>query len=264
MGRKGLHIGRWLVLAVVLAAGLLGGCNGNNSGESLVDPLTEAEGADLQRNTEVQLVEQMARYRGQYQQYLEVLNEFYDQQGNNLKAGWAQEELDHLKQGPRREYLVIAEVAGPNLQARETIGEADELYLEGMAYVKEGRGALGKLFLNKKKFYLAIDKFNELITNYPTSDKIDDAAFQIGEVYRHYLEDYTRALLYYQRVWQWDAQTPMPARFAMARIYDEHLHDRIKALHYYEQAINLESDRPKNVVYAQNRIDAINEELAAE
>jgi len=92
--------------------------------------------------------------------------------------------------------------------------------------------------------------------------KIDDAAFQIGEINRHYLQDYRTALLYYQRVWQWDPQTVLPARFAVARIYDDGLHDRIKALQYYELAIRLESDYPSKVVYAKGRIDEINRELA--
>lgn len=260
MIRKGFPMIRgmgFISLCVVLT--VLGGCQ-DMGREPQVDPLEIAEGADLQRSTEVQLVEQMALHRNKYQQYLELLYEFYDRQGNHLKASWVGKEAEYLKLAPRREYLVIAEVAGPDLRARESIADADVLYENGMDLMKKGAG----LFVKKKQLYESVDTFNELITNYPTSDKIDDAAFQIAEIYRRWLGQYNRALLYYQRVWQWDPQTPLPGRFKVARIYDEVFHDRIKALEYYNQAINLESDYPENVVYAQNRIDAINEELARE
>ncbi len=260
MLRKGFPMIRgigYLSLSMVLA--VLVGCQNMNR-EPQVDPLEIAEGADLQRNTEVQLVEQMAMHRNKYEQYLGLLYEFYDRQGNHLKASWVQKEAEYMKMAPRREYLVIAEVAGPDLRARDSIADADVLYEEGLQLMKEGSG----LFINKKKLYEAIDKFNALITNYPTSDKIDDAAFQIAEIYRRWLASYDRALLYYHRVWQWDPQTPLPARFYVAKIYDEVYHDRIKALDYYHQAINLESDYPENVVYAQNRIDAIDKELERE
>jgi len=230
----------------------------------LVDPLVRAGGDDLQRSTEVQLVEQMAQYRSSYQERLQLLKQYYDRQGNQLKASWAQEELENLQLGPQRSYLVVAEVAGPDLRASRAIVQADVLYQEGINSVKQGRGSLGRFLMNKKKLYLAIDKFNELITNYPDSDKIDDAAFQIAEVLRFYLNDYRTALLYYQRVWQWDPQTTLPARFWVARIYDEQFHHRIKALQYYELAISLEADYPANVVHAQNRIDQINRELTQE
>jgi tetratricopeptide (TPR) repeat protein len=229
-----------------------------------VDPLTNVMNADLERNAEVQLVEQMGRYRASYQENLELMLEFYNRQGNQLKAKWVTEELENLRLGPRYSYLVVAEVAGPDLRASRMIIEADMLYDEGMSLMKSGRGTIGKFMVDKKKMYSAIEKFNELITLYPDSDKIDDAAFQVGYIYNHYLNEKTTALMYYQRVWQWDPQTLLPARFAVAKIYDEYFHNLTKAVEYYEKAINLESSYTKNVVYAQNRIAKINKELARE
>ncbi|MCK4628093.1 MAG: hypothetical protein KAT56_03760 [Sedimentisphaerales bacterium] len=234
------------------------------SGTTVGKTLEVAQGADLQRNTEVELVEQMARYRSQYEKYLELLGDFYDRQGNNLKARWSRQELEHLQLGPKHSYLVVAEIAGAELKATTGIVEADLLYQDGMKYYHKGRGKLGVFFVNKKNLYLAIDKFNELITNYPNSDKIDDAAFQVGEIYHYYLKDYHKALLYYQRVWQWDDQTPKPARYAVARIYDDYLHDRVKALEYYQKSINMESAYPNKVEYARNRIEEISKELLKE
>ena len=142
----------------------------------------------------------MALYRNNYQKHLAMLEQFYDQQGNHLKAGWAAAEAEHLRSGPQREYLMVAELAGPDLRAATSIVEADMLYGQAMQLFKKGRGIGGdlKLLRDKKKLYLAIDKFNEVITTYPTSDKIDDSAFQTARIYDNYLNDYPTALMYYQ------------------------------------------------------------------
>lgn len=221
------------------------------------DPLEVAKSADLQRDTEKELVENMARYRQGYKQHLKLMKDFYSQQGNHLKAVWVADELDSLMEVPQRSYLVIAEIASPNLRASQAIVDADVLYRDGMKLFKKARGKLG-IFVNKKKMLMAKDKFNQLITSYPTSDKIDDAAFQIAEIYNIFLKDHQTAMLYYQRTWQWDNQTPWPARFAVAKIYDEKLHDLVKAVEYYEMAIKLEIAYQKKIVYARSRIKEIN------
>ena len=133
-----------------------------------------------------------------------------------------------------------------------------------MEYFDKGKGLIGNLFVSEEKLYLAIDRFNELITLHPDSDKIDDAAFQVGEIYRRYLKDYPTALLYYQRTAQWAPQTSLPARYTMALIYDEYYHDRVKAIQFYQQAIDVESAYPDNALHAQQRIEALSAELGPE
>jgi tetratricopeptide (TPR) repeat protein len=256
-----LYARRYFVAVGLFSAFLTMGCQEVKK-TTVADPLVVNESADLQRSTEVELVEQMAYHRLSYKQQLEVLRQFYDSQGNNLKVQWVNQELEALKSVPQRSYLVVAELAGSDLRPTKSIVEADMLYNEGMEYFKQGRGTLKlDIFVDKKKLYLAIDKFKELITTYPESDKIDDAAFQIGEINNYYLKDYRVALMYYQRVWQWDAKTPWPARFAMAKIYDEQMHDRVKAIEYYEQAVKLESYYPNVVVYSQRRLKELSTEV---
>ena len=230
--------------------------------ELLDDPFVLVVSADNQRNQEVSIVEEMAGYRSQYRDQLEILLRFYDAQGNQLKSRWASEELAHMQLGPQRSYVVIAELAGPDLKAGDTIDDADLLYEEGVLLYKQGQRTVGRLLKDEKKLYRAIDRFNRIITMYPTSDKIDDAAFQIGEIYHHYLKDYTTAMLYYERVWQWDPQTSKPAHFAVARIYDEHLRDRTRAVEYYQLAIDLETDYPANQQHARDRIKKLNAEIS--
>lgn len=259
-----------LIVSLSLLAATFTGCQSTNQtmgpGKVIMpdvnkDPLVVNTAGDLDRNTEVQLVEQMAAYRARYKQYLDLMVQFYDRQGNQLKHDWAIQELANLSNGPERAYLVVAELAGPDLKASNMHDSADQLYEQGIAQMKNGAGTIGKLFYNKKELYGAINTFNQLISDYPDSDKIDDAAFQIAEIYNHYLKDYTTALMYYQRVWQWDPQTTLPVRFWVARIYDEQFKDRVKALEYYEMAINMESSYPVNLVWAQNRVARITRDM---
>ncbi|MCH9021286.1 MAG: tetratricopeptide repeat protein [Planctomycetes bacterium] len=254
------HLKGWVVGLAGVFLAVSGGCVrmpvhlAKPAKDRKVDMLAVSQDADLERSTEVQLVEQMGTYRNKYQSYLEHMVKFYDRQGNQLKSRWASEELTNMELGPRRAYLVVAEVSGSALRATDSIHEADLLYQEGINLMRVGVGKFGRMAVNERMLYQAIEKFNGLITSYPSSDKIDDAAFQIGQIYHHYLKDYTTALLYYQRVWQWDEQTMLPVRYWVGRIYDDHIHDRVKAIEFYEKAIQLESSYPANVVSAKNRI----------
>ena len=257
----------WLLptLLVVVLAVMNTGCQPGNRHTVLLPgekPITP-EQTDLQRVTEVQMVERMARARNNYIQKLQTLQQYYNQQGNNLKSSWALQELDYIKYGPRHPYVVVAEVAGPNLKATTNVAAANNLYQQGMKYFKKGRGVLS-IVPNKKQLYLAIDTFNKLISEYPTSDKIDDAAFQIAGIYNHYLKDYTTALLYYYRTWQWDAKTPWPSRFEVAQIYDKQLHNRAKALEFYHKVLELEPGHVDHDSIALERINEIRKVMPPE
>ncbi len=243
-----------LLIAIFVVTNV--GCQQNQPTLNLPgDKPVTPEQTDLQRVTEVQLVEQMARARNNYIAKLQTLQKFYTEQGNDLKSSWALQEIDYIKYGPRHPFVVVAEVAGPNLKAVNHIAAADKLYQQGMKYFKKGRGVLG-IISDKKQLYLAIDTFNKLISLYPSSDKIDDAAFQIAEIYNHYLKDYTTALLYYYRTWQWDKNTPWPSRFEVAQIYDKQLHNRAKALEFYHKVLELE---PGHVDHDSIALERINE-----
>ena len=92
---------------------------------------------------------------------------------------------------------------------------------------------------NSNTLRLALNKYSLLIKRYSTSDKIDDAAFQAGYIHEHFKE-YSIALTYYQRAYQWDARTPHPARFRAAYILDKRLHRKADAIEMYEQALAAE------------------------
>ena len=102
---------------------------------------------------------------------------------------------------------------------------------------------------------------NKVITDYPTSDKIDDAAYRAGQIYEHF-KDYQIAAVYYQRTFQWDDNTPYPARFKAAYVLDKHLHMRKEALAVYRLAVLRESRYEGNTEYARKRILQITESEA--
>jgi tetratricopeptide (TPR) repeat protein len=205
--------------------------------------------------TEIALAEELAKTRLEYHKQLEKIQSFYEQSGNQMKLEWVQRELKSLDSIPRYRYILQAEVAGDKLKAKDSIPKADILYKEALdiynhtdlifpipVLVKHEDLALHHptMFVSKKRLQRALNKCNELIQEYPTSDKIDDAAYLAGEIHE-YFGDYSIALLYYKRAVQWNPNTPYPARFKAARILDYKLTDRSQAVQLYREALDKES-----------------------
>ncbi|HSV27835.1 MAG TPA: hypothetical protein VLH60_08075, partial [Sedimentisphaerales bacterium] len=196
-----------------------------------------------------------------YRQGLEKLVDFYTRTGNSMKLNWARTELDALNRAPQYRFVIQAEAAGPDLRAMTLIAGADVLYRDGMAYYSEGRPIVG--LTNEGKLRMALDRFNQLIADYPTSDKIDDAAYAAGEIYE-YFGDYSIAALYYTRAFQWDDNTPHPARFKAAYVYDRHLANRQRALELYQDYLARDPRNMRFRRYAENRVAEIMKEPTRE
>jgi tetratricopeptide (TPR) repeat protein len=191
---------------------------------------------------EADMVEQMAVDRQAYLRGLELLVGYYDKTGSNTKLRWAKKELAALNRMPRYRYIV--DPGSPNQKPSTLISEADDLYYDGQALEKKA----GVLPILKNE--------NQLIQKHPSSDKIDDAAYRIGEICE-YLKDYSIALSFYKRTYEWDPDTNYPARFKSARILDKYLHQNAEALVLYQQAVKLERRFEKYrewKVFAERRI----------
>ena len=213
-----------------------------------VTPADPAVSAEPSSSEEIDLVEQMASQRQAYRGSLESLIQYYDGRGNHQKVTWARDELTALDRIPQ--YRYIFEVPA-NLKASEQIAAADELYAEAVKIEREA-GALPVL-KNEETLRAALGKFEEVISRYPTSDKIDDAAFHMGEIH-DYFKDFTIALQYYQRAYQWDPMTPYPARFRAATVLDRRLRRRAEALELYQEAIIKEAQHTDERLVAERRI----------
>jgi tetratricopeptide (TPR) repeat protein len=224
------------------------GCQESNSGRSQIIPsspqqtVTTASVVDFSDTSEADLVEKMAVSREAYRQGLGVLEAYYARVGNYEKQQWARRELQSFDTMTKYDYILSPEFSMPNRRPIASIPEADRLYLEAEAFEKQA-GLLPVLDLpilkDDNSLRLALSKYNQLIKMYPSSDKIDDAAYKAGVIYE-YFKDYSIALLYYQSAYEWDSDGLYPARFRAARLMDKHLYRKDEALQVYQQAIKTE------------------------
>jgi len=200
---------------------------------------------------EIDIVEEMASYRAAYKSGLEKLNKYYMASGDAVKLGWAKRELASLNAGAQYRYIMPAAAVDANLRAVDTIDEADALFAEAE---KLNRNASG-IIKDEAKLRAALRKYNLLIATYPNSDKIDNCAYRAGKIYEHF-RDYEIAVIYFQRAFQWDSDTPYPARFKAAYILDRRLQMRKEALALYQLAYNnpIEQKYEGNMEFAKKRI----------
>ena len=240
-----------LTVLLIVLLNVLAGCYGVDSGRSqfLPSPMKTISVVDA---GEADIIENMAASRLAYRQYLESLIVYYKKTGDNMKLRWAEDELDRLNDMPQYNYIIEAGVAGPNLRAKDSDNAANYLYDEAYRLEKVARTRL-IVIADENLLRVALDKYNQVIKQYPTSDKIDDAAFRAAGIFE-YFKDYTIALLYYQRTYQWDPATIHPARFKAAYILDEYLHRRAEALPLYQQALQKENLSKDDKEFVEKRI----------
>ena len=248
-----------LTILIVVLLNVLVGCQGVEGSKSQLVPRPEtsdwaAAVVNIAEAGEVDIVEQVSVNRQAYRQGLELLVKYYTRVGNNMKLEWARKELAALDTMPKYKYIIEASVAPANLKASTLIPEADALYRE--AFQLQKRAGPLTFIKNENLLRLALDKYNQLIRKHPYSDKIDDAAYRGGGIYE-YFKDYTIALLYYQRAYQWDPDTIHPARFKAAYILDRRLHRRAEALELYQQFIKGMTGSEQQREFAQRRIEEL-------
>lgn len=236
------------------------GCQNANQGRSQMLPQRDTTG--VQPSTpvsvevaasadEIDLVEQLSTERQAYRASLEKLIKYYDVSGNNDKMTWARTELQALDRIPQYRYVIAPQMLSPDLKATTKIQAADDLYAK--AVDTQRKAGVLPLLKDEQLLRAALTQYSELISQYPTSDKIDDAAYRMGDIHE-YFRDYTIALQFYQRAYQWDPATPNPARFKAAFILDGKLHRRAEALQLYQEAIVKEAQFTDYKAYAERRI----------
>jgi len=244
-----------LVIVFVALIALLTGCYGVDSGASQLIPArmkpTPMESL-LSDSSETDIVEHMAINRQAYRRGLDSLIAYYKSSGDNMKLKWAENELKQLNALPQYSYIIEAGIAGPELKAVASITEADYMY--ALAIEKKARGLV--IIVDEDLLRKALIKYNELIKRHPSSDKIDDAAYRVGGICE-YFKDYTIALIYYQRAYQWSSDTTNPARFKAAYVLDRHMSRRAEALELYRESLEKEKLNANYAEFAQMRIEEL-------
>lgn len=257
---------RTLTLTLLLAG--LAGATGCNT-ESMVQDRQRVEGpvTDLDDPEgvhvpdiriagagEMDLVEAVLTHRAMYARHLRLLHDYYREHGYEHKRRWAEQELRELNRVQPFKYVMQVEIAPERLRPVDSVAEADTMYEKALALMKEG-GHGTPVFYREDIMLKALGLFVDLIEKYPTSDKIDDAAFYCGEIHKEYLKDQEIiAVRWYERALAWNPNTPHNVRFQAAVAYDFRLHDRAKALEYYKQVIDVENRDKSNVAFATKRI----------
>ena len=208
---------------------------------------------------EVDIVEEVLTHRAMYKKSLTVLRDYYREQGYNNKRQWADAELADLSRVRPFNYVLSAEIPVSSLRPRHAIVEADEMYQRGVELMKKGGHGLPVLY-RQDLMREALQVFTEMITKYPGSDKIDDAAFCCGEILKEYFQNQERlAVKWYERAHTWDPGTPHPSLFQAAVVYDFRLHDRAKALELYHRVLEEETANKSNSAFASRRIFELTE-----
>ncbi len=199
--------------------------------------------------SDVDKVERLIAARREYQLSLEGLRTYYISSGDIERARWAEDELLQFHRITKQAFRMDLDVPPPNLQANYNIPEANELYKQAMTYKDKGWG--NDYIDNQRRAELLLQK---LLSDHPQSDKISDAAYQLGDVYESKAyKQYDRAAHYFERCFQWNPKTQFDARLRAARLYERNVGERNHAIQIYQDIVNRETD-PKRIEEAQKRL----------
>jgi tetratricopeptide (TPR) repeat protein len=220
--------------------------------------VTPPPGESLEGTDERLLVEQALSARNEWLSALDRLHDYYQSKNDSFKARLIENVKSRLSPVHQYTYFLEAEIPGPELRPTDVIPEADALYDRAHKLYEDGQGPLSFLTTNYEKERQALKLFRELVEKYPRSTKIALSAFYIGEIYKEYFNENTRAVKWYERAWQWDKHITEPARFQEAIVYDLRLHDPTHAVPLYRRVVKGEDPwRALHVDTAQRRIEEI-------
>lgn len=199
---------------------------------------------------ETALVERVLAARKEYHKSLGALYEHYRGSGDRERARWVEDEIKafHLIAKPSYR-LDVMDVPPATLKPEQNVKEANDLFQLAMSY--KGKGAGTDLILNQRRAEILL---HDILTKHPSSDKIADVAYELGDLYEgRSFRQYDRAAAYYERSGQWRKGTSTDAYIRAARIYDTKLSERTKAIEMYKEVIAHDTD-PARMKEADKRL----------
>lgn len=211
-----------------------------------------AKGKKPATRGDLEMVERLLAARKEYQATLEALRTHYIGSGDVERGRWAEEELVQYHRINKYPFRLELVVPPPTLQGNYNIPEANELYRQAMKFKDRGYGQ--DYNDNQHRAELL---FQQLLTNYPQSTLISDAAYQLGDIYeKKPFHQYDHAAIYFERCFQWNPKTHFDARLRAARLYERNVSDRGHALEIYREITTHETD-PKRVEEAQRKVNEL-------
>lgn len=211
-----------------------------------------AKGKKAGNKGDLEMVERLLAARKEYQNTLEGLRAHYIGSGDVERGRWAEEELVQYHRINKYPFRLELVVPPPTLQGNYNIPEANELYRQAMKFKDHGYGQ--DYTDNQHRAELSLQ---QLLTNYPQSDKISDTAYQLGDIYESKtFKQYDHAAIYFERCFQWNPKTHFDARLRAARLYERYQSERGHALDIYREIITHETDH-KRVEEAQRKVNEL-------
>jgi tetratricopeptide (TPR) repeat protein len=203
-------------------------------------------------NGDLDLVKHILDIRKDYQKSLENLRLHYLKVGDLERAKWAEEELRQYHRIPKQAFILDLDVPPPNLQGHTNVPEANKLLTWALKFKDKGWGV--DYQDNQRRAEILLQ---DLLTKYPHSDKISDAAYYLGDIYESKAyKQFRRAAAYYERCFQWDPKTHLDARLRAARLYDFEVKDRARAIELYREITTHETDA-KRIEEATKRLSEL-------
>lgn len=203
-------------------------------------------------DAELTHVQRVLAARREYLAALRELLQHYRQAGDPRKAQWVEDELRGFFRGAHPVYRLDLDVPSPALRPSRDIPEANDLYRWAMSYKDKGVGP--EYQDNQRRAELLLQ---DLLTRFPDSTRIVEAAYALGELYEsRAFRQFERAAAYYERSVHWDPATRSDARLRIARIYDRDLRDRARAIEWYRQVIEHDPS-PSRRQEAQRRLNEL-------
>jgi tetratricopeptide (TPR) repeat protein len=173
--------------------------------------------------------------RNQYRNNLLVLEEFYRSLGMHEQAKKVRQEMDSMEHNiqihPPQEVGTSPDDQPAPIKF-QSIEEADQIFEEAERWRKNVNP-----FKRKYNLAKALEEYNKLLLRHPQSDKADDTAYRIAEIYESvYMQNFEKAIEYFKKCYHWNPQTERDARYRAAHVADYELHDTHLAMPIYEEA----------------------------
>ena len=199
------------------------------------------------------LVEKLLISRKEYQRNLETLRIYYMQTNQTEKAKWAEDELIQYHRIAKQPFIFDLDVPPATLgaQATQNSAEANEIYRRALTYKDRGWGT--DYIDNQRRAEILLQ---QVLTAHPTSNRISDTAYQLGELYESKAyKQHQRAALYYDRSVQWNPQQA-EARMRAAKLYEQYNIDRPRAKELFKDVTTNDTDQ-RRVEEAKQHLDLL-------
>lgn len=169
---------------------------------------------------EQRFVNEALKARGEYVHALEALAGFYREAVLKDKLKTVDAELTALQDRsdiPALKASSVEAYAGALGGKIEAVPEADTLF----AQAEDCRRDLDP-FRRQTNLLKALEIYQALILKHPQSDKVDECAYYMGQIYASsYLGNMAKAAEYYEKCLLWNPKTDKDARFRSAEAYEK-------------------------------------------